>query len=207
MRETQETRVQSLGWEDPLEEGMATTSVFLPGKSYGQRSLAGYGPQDRTVGHGWATDTDSLVFSAASGTKRTCLSTQLVKAMDPSENRPLWWLPAPMQSKWIAPWVYRQCGYTSIHRSRSRPSLLAAVSTLASQETPFSHALVSYAWLSLSILDCIFPFSHVFEIILDSQEAGKITQICVLFTWSIGPSLVPMVHYSPQTISNPTSWH
>ena len=26
MQETQETRVQSLGWEDPLEEGMATHS-------------------------------------------------------------------------------------------------------------------------------------------------------------------------------------
>ena len=41
MRETQETCVQSLGQEDPLEEEMATTPVFLPGKSRGQRSLAG----------------------------------------------------------------------------------------------------------------------------------------------------------------------
>ena len=33
--------VQSLGQEDPLEEGMAThTAVFLPGESHGQRSLA-----------------------------------------------------------------------------------------------------------------------------------------------------------------------
>ena len=29
----QETWVQSLGWEDPLEEGMAIHSVFLPGES------------------------------------------------------------------------------------------------------------------------------------------------------------------------------
>ena len=29
----QETRVRSLGWEDPLEEGMAPTPVFLPGES------------------------------------------------------------------------------------------------------------------------------------------------------------------------------
>ena len=28
-----ETWVQCLGWEDPLEEGMATTPVFLPGES------------------------------------------------------------------------------------------------------------------------------------------------------------------------------
>ena len=28
-----ETQIRSLGWEDPLEEGMATTPVFLPGES------------------------------------------------------------------------------------------------------------------------------------------------------------------------------
>ena len=36
--------VQSLGQEDPLEEGMATHSSILPGESHGQRSLAGYSP-------------------------------------------------------------------------------------------------------------------------------------------------------------------
>ena len=40
----QETRVQSLGQEDPLEKGMATTPAFLPEKSHGQRSLVGYSP-------------------------------------------------------------------------------------------------------------------------------------------------------------------
>ena len=30
---TQETQVQSLGWEDPLEKERATHSIFLPGKS------------------------------------------------------------------------------------------------------------------------------------------------------------------------------
>ena len=34
----------SAGWEDPLEKGMATHSVFLPGEFHGQRSLAGYSP-------------------------------------------------------------------------------------------------------------------------------------------------------------------
>ena len=37
----QETWVWSLGWEDPLKEGMATHSL-LPGEYDGQRSLAGY---------------------------------------------------------------------------------------------------------------------------------------------------------------------
>ena len=36
-----ETWVRSLGQEDPLEEEMANYSMFLPGKSHGQRSLAG----------------------------------------------------------------------------------------------------------------------------------------------------------------------
>ena len=35
------TWVQSLHWEDSLEKEMA---VFLPGKSHGERSLAGYRP-------------------------------------------------------------------------------------------------------------------------------------------------------------------
>ena len=47
--ETQETRVWYLGREDPLEEDMVTHSVFLPGESNGQRSLAGYSPQGRRV--------------------------------------------------------------------------------------------------------------------------------------------------------------
>ena len=38
----QETQVRSLGWEDPLEKGMAIHSSVLAGESHGQRSLAGH---------------------------------------------------------------------------------------------------------------------------------------------------------------------
>ena len=38
----QETWIQSLGQEDPLEEEMATPPVFLPEEFHGQRSLVGY---------------------------------------------------------------------------------------------------------------------------------------------------------------------
>ena len=41
-------QVQSLSWEEPLQEGLATHSSILPGESHGQRSLAGYGLQGRT---------------------------------------------------------------------------------------------------------------------------------------------------------------
>ena len=40
----QETRVQSLGQEDPLEKEMAIHSSILAGESHGQRSLVGYNP-------------------------------------------------------------------------------------------------------------------------------------------------------------------
>ena len=47
----QEAWVPSLGLEDPLEE-MLPAPVFLPGRSHGQRSLAGYSPGGRKeLGH------------------------------------------------------------------------------------------------------------------------------------------------------------
>ena len=46
-----ETWVQSLSWEDPLEEEWQPTPVFLPGESQGQKSLAGYSPWGRRVRH------------------------------------------------------------------------------------------------------------------------------------------------------------
>ena len=38
----QETQVQPLHGEDPLEKGWQPTPVFLPGEFHGQRHLAGY---------------------------------------------------------------------------------------------------------------------------------------------------------------------
>ena len=38
----QETQVQSLGWEDPLEKGMATHSSILAWRIHEQRIPAGY---------------------------------------------------------------------------------------------------------------------------------------------------------------------
>ena len=52
--ETKERKIRSLGWEDLLEEKMATHSSSLPGKSQGQRSLAGHSPRGRKGAHGWA---------------------------------------------------------------------------------------------------------------------------------------------------------
>jgi len=40
----QDTWLRSLGWEDPLEEGMATQCNILAWRIPGKRSLAGYSP-------------------------------------------------------------------------------------------------------------------------------------------------------------------
>ena len=40
----QETQLQSLGWKDLLEKGMATHSSSLALRIRGQRSLGGYSP-------------------------------------------------------------------------------------------------------------------------------------------------------------------
>ena len=54
MQETQKTQVQSLYQEGPLEDEWQLTPVSLPGKSHGQRSLAGYSPRGHRVGQNWA---------------------------------------------------------------------------------------------------------------------------------------------------------
>jgi len=40
------TKVRSLGQEDPWRREWLPTPIFLPGKSHGQRDLAGYNPWD-----------------------------------------------------------------------------------------------------------------------------------------------------------------
>ena len=46
------TQVQSLGWEDPLQKGMATHSIFLPGESHGQsHGTHGQSMDSQRAGH------------------------------------------------------------------------------------------------------------------------------------------------------------
>ena len=40
----QETRVQSLGWKDPLEDDSISLQYSSLGEPHGQRSLVGYSP-------------------------------------------------------------------------------------------------------------------------------------------------------------------
>ena len=49
-----ETQIPFLGREDPLEKGMATHLVFLPGEFHGPRSLLGT--------ESWTRQSDSFFF-------------------------------------------------------------------------------------------------------------------------------------------------
>ena len=52
----QETWVQCLGWEDPLEKEMAAHFSIIVWGGYGQRNLAGYSPWCcNRVGHNLST--------------------------------------------------------------------------------------------------------------------------------------------------------
>ena len=49
------------------------TPVFLPGEFHGQRSLAGYSPQDHRVGHDWVTTLPTWISSPSQTTLASAL--------------------------------------------------------------------------------------------------------------------------------------
>ena len=64
MQETQETWVQSLGWEGPLEEGMATHSNILAWKVPWTKETGGLRSMgSQRVGHDWATEHTHVLLS------------------------------------------------------------------------------------------------------------------------------------------------
>ena len=71
----QETRVLSLGWEDPLRRKWPPTPVSLPGKSHGQRSLVGCSPRGRKE----AGRAEHLLHF--------CLAVQVAAVWHPQEQR------------------------------------------------------------------------------------------------------------------------
>ena len=79
----QEAWVWSVGWEDPLEEGMATHSIFLPGESRGAwRASQSIGSQ--RVGHdsNWAQWTWALTLTIHPIMCVSGLSTQYLLSTD-----------------------------------------------------------------------------------------------------------------------------
>ena len=66
----QETRVQSLGQEDPWRREWLPTLVFVPGESHGKRSLVGYHPcGHKESGHNLATKPQQQQQLPSKGTR------------------------------------------------------------------------------------------------------------------------------------------
>ena len=71
----QETWVQYLGQEDPLEKGMITHCSILTLEIHGQRSLAGYSPWDlKELSTHTHTHTIMLVITTTSNECLKCLT-------------------------------------------------------------------------------------------------------------------------------------
>ena len=63
----QETRVRSLGWEDPLEKGMATHSIILAGRiPWTEQPVGLRSTGSQRVGHNWASYTFTSTWVGAS---------------------------------------------------------------------------------------------------------------------------------------------
>ena len=76
----QETQVQSLHWEHPLEKGVCPTPVFVPGEFHGQRRLVSYSPQ----GHRESDTTEQLaVYFIAQASGRRLQSMNTTKGGSP----------------------------------------------------------------------------------------------------------------------------
>ena len=94
LTETQETGVQSLGQEDPLEEGTAPhTPVFLPKEPHGQRSQTceGHTPWCRKksdITERLSTQAHSSLNVMLEKTLESLLNSKEIKPVIPKGNQP-----------------------------------------------------------------------------------------------------------------------
>ena len=94
----QETRVWSLGLEDPWRTEWLPTPVFLPGKSHGQRRLVGYNPW----GHKELDMTERLTHFHTGSVILVATHVNLV----PWPGMELW--PSALGSRSLSQWISRE---------------------------------------------------------------------------------------------------
>ena len=116
----QETRVQSLGWEDLLEKEMATHSSILAWKIHGWRDLVGYSPW----GCRESDTTERLAFTLSqgfpgdtSGKEPTCQCRRHNRhGLDPWVGKIPWrraWEPTPVFS--LGKFMNRGVWWATVH--------------------------------------------------------------------------------------------
>ena len=152
-----ETWVQSVGWEEALEEGMATHSCILgnipgqrnmsgnmPGKSHGQRSLEGYRLLGCRVRHNGTTKhsfLSPLQVPCKPGLRLPLGGTSAAGALGPSPLRRLAWLFGQSSQGWLGQNVWGRVHVISI-----RPST-AGGSSCSFLKGAVSPMLSSWMWV------------------------------------------------------------
>ena len=168
----QETQVQSLGQADPLEKGVATHPVFLPGEFHGEMSLVGY--TVRGVAKSWMQLSIHPFFIAILKTEpiailsNSCLSLCLPQA---------------------CPWRMR--GQKEIHRwpPTKAPSIYCHVGALTawnSQVTP--HEETEHLWPCGSVhsveLSGHLPRRHRASLAMRECSQRGNEPLSAFFTWA-----------------------
>ena len=137
-----ETRVWSLVWKIPWTRKWQPTSVLLPGKSHGQRSLGSYSSWGcKRVGHELATKKNSVrvqVYNAAAAAKSLQSCPTLCDPID--SNPPGSAVPGTLQARTLE-WVaisFSNAGKWKVKvESLSRVWLFATPWTAAYQAPPY----------------------------------------------------------------------
>ena len=138
MQQMQETRVQILSQEGPLEKEMATHCAILAWEIHGQWSLAGYSPRGpREVRHDLVTKQQHLLaFSgqrpriqikpAVNGpTQSHCHSRDTA---DLQHQKSRWGKPRPRGR-----WVFPRFAYTSLRTGNGPPGLVLLTSQVQAE--------------------------------------------------------------------------
>ena len=164
----QETRVQSLGWEDPLEKEMATHSSTLPWKipwTEEPGRLQAMGLQ--RVGHDWATSLQ-LHFNYVQSYHRSweSLHRKLFSSVQSLSHVQLF----------VTPWIAGRQASLSITNSRSSLKLTSIESVM-----PSSHLILCRPLLLLPpIPPSIRVFSNESTLGMRWPKYCKVVQIRVL---------------------------
>ena len=166
----QETWVQSLGWEDPLEEGMATHfSILVWRMPWTQEPGELQSKGSHRVGYNWS-NLASVRWNITHPLKKNEIVPFVATWMD-LENTMLseirqrktntMWCHSYVESKKIIPWMYTQ--------NRNRPT--DRENQLVAAELPRLPACISYKCPLLINLLLAYPFaSHWIPSVLRNKE-------------------------------------
>ena len=169
-----ETRVRSLDWEDLLQKKWQPTPVFLPGKSHGQRSLAGYSPWS----HKELDTTEQLIHTCLNNNRCMCIFSS-VQSLG-------------FVRLFATPWITACQASLSIINSRSLLRLMSIESVMPSSHLIFCRPLLLLPPIPPSIrvfsnestLHLRWPkyWSFSFSISPSNEHPGLISfRMCILY--------------------------